>query len=233
MRVLWISALVVVIDQVTKALIVRSMELYESIPLIGDWLKLTYTENPGMAFGIQFGPPGTVTVFSVLATLLVGWYLYSVRFGYWPFRASLAMVLGGAVGNIVDRIFYGVLMGYSGYFQGRVVDFIHVDIGHVVIPEFIPVLGGSYIALFPIWNVADMAIVGGFVGILLFQGAFHRRIVARRAKKASSTDEAGFSLDPSRLRSSTNGQLHPPVPYAHEPINPDDINDQMNRKVDD
>ena len=177
MRVLWISALVVVLDQLSKAAVVQLMHRHESIRLLGDWLKLTYTENPGMAFGIMFGPPGLVTVFSLVATVLVGWYLWSVRSGYTPYRASLAMVLGGALGNIIDRVFYGVLMGYDGFFLGHVVDFIHVDLGYFIIPEIVPLLGGSYIALFPIWNVADMAIVGGVVGILIFQKTFHRQFL--------------------------------------------------------
>lgn len=214
MRVLWLSALVVTLDQVTKALVVRFMERYESIRLIGDWLKLTYTENPGMAFGLQFGPEGTVTVLSMIAAALVAWYLYSVRSGYWPYRASLAMVLGGAVGNIIDRIFYGVLMGYDRFFMGRVVDFVHVDMGHVVVPEFLPLLGGSYIALFPIWNVADMAIVGGFVGLLIFQNAFHRRAV-RRIEEAKQVHEGGaLPAEGSSLEASTNGRSHAPSPYT-------------------
>jgi signal peptidase II len=175
MRSLWITAFVVLVDQITKVLVLSTMYRGQSIPLIGDWLRFTFTENPGMAFGISFGPAGLVTVFSVVATILIVAYMVSVRTGYGPYVASMAFILGGAIGNIIDRALYGMLVYGDGLFQGRVVDFIHVNLWRGYIPEVIPVIGGSYIALFPIWNVADMAIVAGVVGILVFQQRFHER----------------------------------------------------------
>ncbi len=169
MRILWIAAVVVLIDQVTKAIVVNTMYIGQSIPLIGDWLRLTFTENPGMAFGITFGPRPLVTILSIVATILIIGYMYTVRTARPIYRASLAMILGGALGNIIDRVFYGVIQGYDGFFVGRVVDFIHVNLWRGYIPDEVPFFGGSYVALFPIWNVADMAIVVGVVGILLFQ----------------------------------------------------------------
>jgi len=186
MRVLWLSAAVVLVDQATKAAVVQLMSRHQSIPLLGDWLRLTFTENPGMAFGITLGPPGTVTALSLLATLLVGAYVYRIRHGYAPYRWSLGLILGGAVGNIIDRLFYGVLLDYGPLFTGRVVDFIHVSLWHGFIPEAIPLLGGSYLELFPIWNVADMAIVVGVVGVLLFHNTFHER-----QRRAAETETAG------------------------------------------
>ena len=173
MRVLWITGVVILLDQATKLLVMRTMYLGQQIPLIGDWLKLTYTENPGMAFGITFGPPGMVTVFSVIATFLITLYLFKVRKGYLPYRASLAFILGGAVGNIIDRVFYGALFNGESLFLGRVVDFIHVNVWSGFIPDAVPLIGGTYLSLFPIWNVADMAIVCGVVGILYFQKRYH------------------------------------------------------------
>lgn len=173
MRVLWLTGIVIVLDQATKLLVMRTMYLGQQIPLIGDWLKLTYTENPGMAFGITFGPRGMVTVFSVIATFLIILYLFKVRKGYLPYRASLGFILGGALGNIIDRVFYGAVFGGDSLFVGRVVDFIHVNVWSGFIPESLPVIGGTYLSLFPIWNVADMAIVCGVVGILYFQKRFH------------------------------------------------------------
>lgn len=210
MRVLWISAAVVVIDQLSKAAVVHFMSRRESIALIGDWLKLTYTENPGMAFGLMIGPRELVTVFAVVATALVFWYMYRVQGGYWPYRASLAMVLGGALGNIIDRVFYGVLMGYESLFLGRVVDFIHVDLGYFIVPEIVPLLGGSYIALFPIWNAADMAIVGGVIGILCFQKTFHERFLEAPQEEAAP--------EPAVPRS--NGQPVQPSDSYYAPSHP-------------
>lgn len=187
MRVLWFTGFVIAIDQVTKQLVMRSMYLGQQIPLIGDWLKLTYTENPGMAFGITFGPRAMVTVFSVIATILITLYLIKVRRGFLPYRTSLAFVLGGAVGNIIDRVFYGALFNGDSFFVGRVVDFIHVNVWSGFIPESLPVIGGTYLSLFPIWNVADMAIVCGVVGILYFQKQHH--IEEYEAASAAMRDE--------------------------------------------
>lgn len=184
MRVLWLTGVILALDQATKMLVVQTMYRSQSIPLIGDWLSLTYTENPGMAFGITFGPKSLITYFSIFATAVILFYLISIRKGYAPYRTSLALVLGGALGNIVDRVFYGALIYGEPFFQGRVVDFIHVNVWRGYLPESIPLLGGKYIALFPIWNVADMSIVVGVVGILVFQKAFHSRQARAEAKEA-------------------------------------------------
>ena len=220
MRLLWIAAGVVVVDQVTKVVIHQTMSMppYRSIDLIGDWLKFTFTENPGMAFGITFGPLGMVTAFSIIATLLIVIYLYRVRKGYAPYRASLALILGGAIGNIIDRMFYGMIFGYGKFFQGRVVDFIHVNLWSGYIPDSVPLIGGMYMALFPIWNVADMAIVLGVVGILVFQKKFHKILIeaeeakAAAAKEAEATAAEGAEAPPASevaLDPSVNGEVPP------------------------
>ncbi len=197
MRVLWISAVALVLDQATKALVLATMYRGQSIPVLGEWLRLTFTENPGMAFGIVFGPKGTVTVLALVATLLIIAYLWQVRDGYTPYRASLALVLGGALGNIIDRTLYGVLLGYGGLFEGRVVDFIHVSLWRGFLPSSWPLLGGWPIDLFPIWNVADMAIVVGVAGVLAFHHAYHRRWEARQraATDATATDPDATAAD--------------------------------------
>lgn len=200
MRALWITIAVIFVDQLTKYIVLHTMLPHESIPILGDWLKLTFTENPGMAFGITFGPPAMVTVFSIIATLLIILYIFKVGDTYFPYQASLALVLGGALGNIIDRVFYGVMLGYDTFFLGKVVDFIHINLWRGYIPEVIPFFGGSYVALFPIWNVADMAIVAGVIGILTFQKKFHERLAARQhasseasPTQAMPTDGAGSS----------------------------------------
>ncbi len=185
MRVLWLSGFVVLIDQLTKAVVLETMYRGQSIPLVGDWLKFTFTENPGMAFGMRFGPDGTVTVLAILAMGLVAYYFFSVRHAYLPYRLSLAFIFGGAIGNIIDRVFYGVLLGYDGLFQGKVVDFIHVSVWKGWVPEWIPGYGGAFVDLFPIWNVADMAIVGGVIGVLIFHHTFHGRELKRLQQAAA------------------------------------------------
>lgn len=176
----WISSsllfvgLVIVLDQVTKVIVLKTMTKGQSVSLLGDWLKFTFTENPGMAFGLEFGPPALITIFSLVATLLIVVYLYKVGGVYRPYRISLCMVLGGALGNIIDRVLYGKVLYGDPYFLGKVVDFIHINIWRGYVPDSIPIFGGRYLALFPIWNVADMAIVLGVIGIIVFQKHFHK-----------------------------------------------------------
>ena len=218
MRVLWIAAVIVLIDQVTKQIVLETMYRGQSIPVLGDWLKLTFTENPGMAFGITFGPAGLVTVFSIIATALIILYLLKVRNGYPPYRVGLALILGGALGNIIDRVFYGVLNDSGALFQGKVVDFIHVNLWRGYLPESLPLIGGNYVALFPIWNVADMAIVVGVVAILVFQKKFHERLIAEsQPPEAADTAEV---VPPAAVNGTTPEEAvwtPPPVPPATQP----------------
>lgn len=207
MRVLWISGIVVVLDQLAKATVLQFMYRGESIPLVGDWLKFTFTENPGMAFGMRFGPDGTVTVLALLAMSLVAYYLYHVRNAYGPYRISLGFIFGGAIGNIIDRVFYGVWLGYDSLFQGKVVDFIHVSVWEGWVPEWVPYYGGAYVDLFPIWNVADMAIVGGVVGVLFFYQVFHEEEMRRMR---------GRNLAIAEIRDVGEADYFSPAPFRHE-----------------
>ena len=197
MRLAWVVAGVLVVDQASKMAVRLNLEPRRSIGLLGDWLNFTFTENPGMAFGITFGPAGLITGFSIIATILIVVYLIHVRSGYGPYCISLACVLGGAIGNIIDRLLYGMIFDYAQFFQGHVVDFIHFDLWSGFVPPAVPLIGGTYLSLFPIFNVADIAIVGGVMGILLFQKQFHRSLaddeedtVAEPAPAAAPVAEA-------------------------------------------
>ena len=187
MHVLWIAVVIVIIDQITKLLVLEHMYVGQSIPVLGDWLKLTFTENPGMAFGINFGPRGMVTMLSISATILIFVYLYKVRKSYSWYRVSIGFILGGALGNIIDRTLYGLIFYNDPVFTGKVVDFIHVNLWRGYIPESWPFIGGKYAALFPIWNVADMAIVVGVVGILVFQQKFQDSLMPAPDSSESDT----------------------------------------------
>jgi signal peptidase II len=179
MRVLWVSLAILVADQITKVWVKTSMFYGESIPVIGRLFRLTFTENPGMAFGLTLGSKLFLTLFSLVATVLIGWYLWIVRKGHWGYRLSLACILGGATGNIIDRVFYGEIFGYAPLFYGKVVDFIHVDLWRGFVP--LPWRDEpAFIALFPIGNIADLAIMGGIFAILIFQGTFQRYEKAQR-----------------------------------------------------
>ncbi|MEP0548053.1 MAG: signal peptidase II [Rhodothermales bacterium] len=191
MRLLWVSFFLLVVDQLTKQWVHATMLPGESIPILGDVLRLTYTTNPGMAFGLTLGSKLFLTLFSILATVMIGVYLWYVRKGPWGYRLSLALIIGGAVGNVIDRTFYGVFYGYGPLFYGEVVDFIHVDLWRGVVAEWVPFFGGNYLSLFPIWNVADMAIVVGVAAIILFQKRFHEGLVATQTDQPASHPATG------------------------------------------
>ncbi len=155
-----ISAAIILADQLTKAWVRTHMYIGQSIGLLGDWLKLTYTENEGMAFGVNLGFKPVLTLFSLAATVALVYAIYRMRRAPLLTRVPLAMILGGAAGNLIDRFFYGVLFQHMPLLEGRVVDFIHVD------------WPGSIFGWesFPIFNLADSAIVVGVGFILLFNG---------------------------------------------------------------
>jgi len=138
LRVLYVTLCVVILDQVTKLLVKgftlpifdyyhQGMQLGQSIPVIGDFLRLTFVENPGMAFGIEIGGRLFLTLFSLAASIGIFYYIYRLRKEPWIVRFTLALILGGAIGNLIDRIFYGVVFGEAPLFYGKVVDFIDMD----------------------------------------------------------------------------------------------------------
>lgn len=192
-RAVWIILSVIVLDQVTKIVVLNTMQRQESISIIGDWFRFTFTENPGMAFGIQYGPAALITVFSIAATGLIILYLRKVGHIYTPYRLSLSLVLGGAIGNIIDRVFYGAILYDAPLFAGKVVDFIHINAWRGYVPDGVPLMGGKYLQLFPIWNVADMAIVLGVIGILFFQRRFHDVAIEMEEDAAVELDEVDES----------------------------------------
>lgn len=194
MRLYWIAIIIVVVDQITKMIVRTQMQIGDSIPLVGDWVKLTFTENPGMAFGISLGSSFVVTILAIVATVLIVIYLRSIRNQHAGYRTSLSLILGGAIGNIIDRIFYAKIFDYGEFFHGEVVDFIHFDLWSGRIPEWVPFLGDRYVALFPIWNVADMSIVIGVSLVLIFQKAYHRqRLAEERDAEAEAEEPSGLT----------------------------------------
>jgi signal peptidase II len=177
-RVLYCTGLIVFVDQASKLLVKGGftlpfigywpgMEIGTSIPVLGDFFKLTFIENPGMAFGIDVGGKFFLTVFSTLASAGILYYLFKIREEALIIRVSLAMILGGAIGNLIDRVFYGVIFGDAALFYGKVVDFFDVDFFNID-------LGSFHISRWPIFNVADAAVSVGVLMLLIF----HRKFTA-------------------------------------------------------
>ena len=176
-RILLVSLFLVLADQAAKLAVkgftmpglgwtVEGFRYGESIPIFGDLLRLTYIENPGMAFGIDVGGKLYFSLFSVVASVGILIYLLRSHAERFAFRLSLAMILGGAVGNLIDRVFYGVLFGEAPLFYGRVVDFVDVDFFNVSIL-------GYHLSRWPVFNIADAAVTVGVV-LMIFT---HRRSV--------------------------------------------------------
>jgi signal peptidase II len=138
------------------------MHLGESISVIGDFFRITFTENPGMAFGFD---PGSdfkllISVFSLVASIGLLIYLFVVRNKSLSLRIAIALILAGAVGNVIDRMFYGLIYDYAPLFYGKVVDFFDFDFINFSL------FGRSY-DRWPIFNIADASVSIG-VFILLF-----------------------------------------------------------------
>jgi signal peptidase II len=177
LRVLLVSVAVLFIDQVSKLFIkgfsfpilkVHHIGMYEGqrIPVLGDLFNLTFIENPGIAFGINFGLNFKLllSLFTILA--VIGLFLYLMKIKDKPFslRLSVALILGGAAGNLVDRIFYGLFYGYSNLFYGKVVDFLDIRIFNLLL--FNKTLGNY------VFNFADVAVTAGVIMLLI---AYHKK----------------------------------------------------------
>ncbi|GAB3951898.1 hypothetical protein GCM10028805_32780 [Spirosoma harenae] len=152
------------------------------IKLAGDWLKLHYVLNPGMAFGMQLGHEYgklLLSVFRLFAMVGIGYYLVNLAHRGAPngLLWAMAMILAGAVGNVIDSTFYGVFLNNAPYgsptpwFHGQVIDMIFVDVWEGFIPDWVPVWGGQYYST-PIFNIADSCIFIGVCLILFFQRRF-------------------------------------------------------------
>ncbi len=174
MKVLRFTFLVVLIDQITKFFIKgftlpilnlhqNGLNYGEKHEIIGSFLRITFVENPGMAFGIDLGISSKffLSVFSIVASVGILIYLYKVKDDGFMLRFSLALILAGALGNLIDRVFYGVIYGYAPLFQGKVVDFVDIDF-------FDMNLFGVVYDRWPIFNVADMAVSIGVVLLIFF-----------------------------------------------------------------
>ena len=162
LRVLWVTAAIFILDQVTKLYIEHTMRLHQSFPVFGNFFRITYVENHGMAFGIQPAHGGLLTVVAVIVSLMIMYYLYQMKREKLSARVALAAILGGAIGNLFDRIR-----------RGSVVDFLDSDFFNIRIPEFklwFIEFDGYAMQRWPVFNVADIAITLGM--ILLFVVVF-------------------------------------------------------------
>ncbi|PIF05861.1 MAG: lipoprotein signal peptidase [Draconibacterium sp.] len=185
-----IIVVILIIDQVSKFWIKTNLSLGQEIIIFKDWFILHFVENKGMAFGFEFaGNNGKIflSLFRLVAVIAIGWYLFklarqkNVAFG---FIVCLSLIFAGAVGNIIDSLFYGMIFsdsigrvatlfpeggGYAGFLHGWVVDMLYFPLIEGHYPEWFPWIGGNPFIFFrPVFNIADSSITIGIFFILLF-----------------------------------------------------------------
>jgi len=159
LKIFIIPVIVIFSDQVTKFIVKKYLVLGESIKVMGNTVCFTYIENEGMAFGIKIDNITIFTFLSLIVTIFIFYYLYKIREKRFIYRFPFSLVLGGAFGNLIDRIIFG-----------RVVDFMDVDIPDISIPQldlFFFHTNGFELERWPIFNLADTAITVGMVILLI------------------------------------------------------------------
>jgi signal peptidase II len=209
-----LALVIIVIDQTSKLLVHKYMYLHQEISVIGEWFKLHYLLNPGMAFGIrwnnEFGKLA-LTAFRIAAMFGIGYYLWKMaqRKAHTGFLWCMALILGGAVGNVIDSIFYGVVLNNhpadspTPWFHGQVIDMLFFPIFDLYWPDWMPVIGGDYFLFFsPVFNIADSSIFIGVVVILFCQRIFFK-------EKTDVPEEASSLREDGRNRTeSDSGDRH-------------------------
>ena len=162
--------LLLLADQALKLWVKTTFRLGEDHEIFS-WFHLLFVENNGMAFGMEIGRKFFLTLFRILASGLLVWYLVRCirRNRAWLTLVCLAMILAGAVGNIIDCVFYGVWFDYAGWFNGRVVDMLYFPLIHGTFWNWLPWVGGEdFIFFSPVFNFADACITTGVFLILIF-----------------------------------------------------------------
>lgn len=163
------------------------MDYGSSISIIGDFVKITFVENPGMAFGIDVGDSKLwLSLFSLVASIGILFYLYKVRDKSPILKLALALIFAGAVGNLIDRFFYGIFFDYAPLFYGKVVDFINVEF-------FDFTLFGHTYERWPIFNIADASVTVGVFVLILFNRKIEKFDETKKLEEESeSLDETGI-----------------------------------------
>ena len=199
----FIIILILLIDQISKIYIKTTFSLEESVKVF-DWFRIAFVENEGMAWGAKI--PGQygkliLTIFRLIAIVGIGYWLWdSIQKKQSKILiVSITFIFAGALGNIIDSVFYGILFndshhqvatlfpeggGYGTLFHGKVVDMLHFPLFEGFLPGWIPFWGGDYFTFFdPVFNIADMSISTGF-GMLI---AFHKKAFPKIIEEESKT----------------------------------------------
>lgn len=178
---------VIVLDQILKIWVKINFYLGESVH-ITDWFQLVFIENNGMAFGMEIGSKLFLSLFRIVAVIVLIYYIYRIKSRHYIKKGYIvcwSLVTAGALGNIIDCLFYGMIFnnpippevatmfpeggGYASLFHGRVVDMFYFPLFSFDWPEWMPFVGGEHFLFFqPIFNLADAAITIGILSVILF-----------------------------------------------------------------
>jgi len=175
--------LVLLADQVLKTWIKTHMYIGQEFNILGKWFIIHFTENNGMAFGMEFGGEFgklALSLFRIVAVGAIGYGLhYLIKHKYHRgLILNVALIFSGALGNIIDSVFYGKIYGYENWFHGRVVDMLYFPIAEGHFPTWLPIWGGEEFVFFrPVFNLADAAISVGVILILIFQKNYFKEDV--------------------------------------------------------
>jgi len=207
-----IVVLVLLIDQVLKIWIKTHMTMGEEFSVIGSWFKIHFVENNGMAFGFEFGGDyGKVflSLFRIIAVFGIGWYILKLVKKDLPmgFIACVALIFAGAIGNIIDSAFYGLIFndsfgqvatlfpdggGYATFLHGRVVDMFYFPLFSGIFPNWVPFVGGTDFEFFrPVFNVADSSISIGIFSIIIF----YRKLFNKLGETENRAEVEGNKTD--------------------------------------
>ena len=177
------ATFIILIDQAIKTWVRAHMFFGEEIHFLGNRGMLHYTENNGMAFGMELGGDFgklILTLFRIFAVIGIGGGLvYLIKHKYHRgLIMNVALIFAGALGNIIDSTFYGVMYNYAPLFHGRVVDMFYFPLVSGVFPNWVPGWGGQDFIFFrPVFNLADAAISVGVIMILIFQKHYFKHEV--------------------------------------------------------
>ena len=196
---------VLLVDQLIKIWVKTNMTLHEQIEILS-WFKIVFIENNGMAYGMEIGSKLVLSLFRVVAISGLAYYMVGLvkRQARWGYLVCLSMILAGAVGNLLDSMFYGLVFnassefytsyfvpfgtGYAPFLMGKVVDMFYFPLIVTTWPDWVPVVGGNpYVFFSPIFNFADASISVGVVMLLLF---YRKEIGEISLKKKTKVDEA-------------------------------------------
>lgn len=187
--------LVLLADQILKTWIKTNMYIGQEFQIIQDFFIIHFTENNGMAFGMEFGGELgklALSLFRIIAVIGIGYGLHHlIKHKYHRgLILNVSLIFAGALGNIIDSVFYGVIYGYEKLFHGRVVDMFYFPIFTGVFPEWLPVWGGEDFIFFrPVFNIADAAISVGVILILIYQKVYFKEEIKEEPSTNSEVIE--------------------------------------------